>query len=55
MNVKADMILYNGKIHTGNREQPEVTAKSYQGWKIYAKQAGNDAAMMQLAGPGHSN
>ncbi|OQP42977.1 amidohydrolase [Niastella yeongjuensis] len=47
--MKADMILYNGKIHTGNKEQPEVTAVAIKEGKFI--KTGDDAAMMQLAGP----
>ncbi len=45
--MKADLILYNGKIHTFNKETPEVSAVAIKDGKIIA--VGNDGLADQFA------
>lgn len=45
--MKADLIVYNGKIHTFNKETPEVSAVAIKDGKIIA--VGNDGLASQFA------
>ena len=45
--MKADLIIYNGKIHTFNKETPEVSAVAIKDGKIIA--VGNDGLADQFA------
>lgn len=45
--MKADLIVYNGKIHTFNKETPEVSAVAIKDGKIIA--VGNDGLADQFA------
>jgi predicted amidohydrolase YtcJ len=45
--MKADMILFNGKIHTVDRQNPQATALAIREGKFVA--VGEDASVMQLA------
>lgn len=45
--MKADLILFNGKIHSFNPETPNVTAVAIKDGKFIA--VGNDSSVMELA------
>ncbi|SFD99364.1 amidohydrolase [Flavobacterium phragmitis] len=45
--MKADLILFNGKIHSFNTETPNVTAVAIKDGKFIA--VGNDSSVMELA------
>lgn len=45
--MKADLILFNGKIHSFNAETPNVTAVAIKGGKFIA--VGNDSNVMEFA------
>lgn len=45
--MKADLILFNGKIHSFNSETPDVTAVAIKDGKFIA--VGNDSAIMEFA------
>ncbi|WP_114940978.1 amidohydrolase [Mucilaginibacter endophyticus] len=47
---KADMVLFNGKIHTVDAEQPSTTAVAVQDGKFVA--VGDDAEVLKYAGEG---
>ena len=49
MNEPADLILFNGKIATLNRQQPEASAVAIRDGRFAA--IGSDHEVMQLAGP----
>jgi len=48
--MKADMILYNGKIHTVDQANPAATAVAIKGGKFIA--VGDDKTVMQLVSDG---
>jgi hypothetical protein len=48
-NSGADLIVFNAKIYTGNRAQPEATALAVKDGRIYS--VGPDAAILALKNP----
>jgi predicted amidohydrolase YtcJ len=46
----ADLIVYNAKIFTGNRAQPEASALAVKNGRIYS--VGTDAEILALKGAG---
>jgi len=45
--MKSDLILYNGKIHSFNKETPDITAVAIKDGKFIA--VGNDSQIMEFA------